>query len=442
MTPRRGHRGALGPHSPVGSKSCTAVTCSEKPICASSSPTGPSSGGASPGPSGGCCPPSPSNQSGAGSKRCSSRCPCRLQSPQLQRAQRRVGVLGGMESIRDTRNPPPRPITGPTSPPQTSHPHLLAPPGPFVSVLSGSGPAVAPSGGFRGSPSELPISSEDAAASAVGKAAISTGREGHPDPTGLGGRAPGPPPSILPRAHLARPRPCPRCAVSVHPFCLLRPSGEARGCQGTKAMSWGGLGGVTEPSCPPPPRGHKKSISPETKNQWLHIPSLRPSALFLHQAAIGSHGQGVPETLCPMETTPRHQSPPHPPQRPPGWGGRSTAISREQRSVCRAAQSHPPPSKRPRRSGSSLKLGGGEFPHPTPPNVWGGVTGTPATEPPMCTHTDTWAMRGKVLQKNQHCAEGGAEEERGGEHSGNKRNPPPPPKKNRALVPQFPQRQR
>lgn len=369
MTPRRGHRGALGPHSPVGSKSCTAVTRSEKPICASSSPTGPSSRGASQGPSGGCCPPSPSNQSGAGSKRCSSRCPCRLQSPQLQRAQRRVGVLGGTEGVRDTRNPPPHPITGPTSPPQTSHPHLLAPPGPFVSVLSGSGPAVAPSGGFRGSPSELPISSEDAAASAVGKAAISTGREGHPDPTGLGGRAPGPPPSILPRAHLARPRPCPRCAVSVHPFCLLRPSGEARGCQGTKAMSWGGL--QSHPA-PLPPEGTRRASAQKRRTNGFTFPLSDPLPHSCTKQQSVHVARGSLRPFAPWRPPLNTKAPPPPPPKDPRVGVGAAERYAGSSAVYVGQHSPIPPLQEAMQIGVFTKAGRGRIPPPHSPQCLGG----------------------------------------------------------------------
>lgn len=77
-------------------------------------------------------------------------------------------------------------------------------------VLSSSGPAEAPSGGFRGSPSALPISSEAMTPSSVGRGSVTTTGEIGTDPQN----------SAL--AYLVRLHPSPRWAPSVRPSCLRR----------------------------------------------------------------------------------------------------------------------------------------------------------------------------------------------------------------------------
>lgn len=122
-----------------------------------------------------------------------------------------------------------------------------------MSVLSGSGPAEAPSGGFRGSPSALPISSEATAPSAVGRGGVTTTGE-----TGTGPQSPA-------LAHLVRPRPSPRWAPSVHPSCLWRPWG-ATAAGGTSVST---RGDDTFPGVPAAPHDPLSS-----KGQGSLFPSL------------------------------------------------------------------------------------------------------------------------------------------------------------------------
>lgn len=167
-------------------------------------------------------------------------------------------------------------------------------------VLSGSGPAEAPSGGFRGSPSALPISSEAMTPSAAGTAGVTT----------TGERGTGPQSPTL--AHLARLRPSPRWAPSVRPSCLRRSWGAtAVGGTPVSTRDGGTSPGTLAASLYPRDRAASSHCSPQgnlealglgmSLRNWGWIPaphgSRRPPGLPHHPLPTRSSPSPASDTL-------------------------------------------------------------------------------------------------------------------------------------------------
>lgn len=170
----------------------------------------------------------------------------------------------------------PRPSSSRTPEPPPPRPHLPAWGGPFMSVLCGSSPTEAPSGGFRGSPSVLPISSEVTAPSAAGEQPSAPagwwGGQGHPAPWGR--RKHRQPP---PAQHPALPSPGTSVSFSsLGGFCssILPPAslGGARGCRKGREIHQCGNKGPF-----PNPLTHKGQDSPPSK-VWEGVSAKRPCA--------------------------------------------------------------------------------------------------------------------------------------------------------------------